>query len=271
MTGIPWLVVAELLLLGAVGGLLAGLLGVGGGMVLVPFTSLLFAGRGIAPELTLKMAVATSLATICFTAVSSVRAHARHGAVRGDIVRRLAPGIVAGALAGAQVAKWMPARALHAVFAVFIAAAATQMLAGRKPAATRTLPGTGGMAAVGLAIGLVSSLVGAGGAFLSVPFMVWCAVPMHQAVGTASAIGLPIALAGTAGFVWAGWGEPALPPGALGFVYLPALAALAAASMALAPIGAAWAHRLDVAQLRRLFALLLYGVAAMVLWRGFAG
>ncbi len=258
---------AALLLLGAVGGLLAGLLGVGGGMILVPFTSLLFASRGIAAELALKMALATSLATILFTALSSVRAHAQHGAVRTDIVWRLAPGILLGALAGAQVARWLPATALQVVFALFLAAAATQMLRGRQPVAARALPGTAGMGAMGLLIGTVSALVGAGGAFLSVPFMAWCGVAIHQAVGTASAIGLPIALAGSAGFMIAGLDVAGLPPGALGYVYLPALAALALASVATAPLGAALAHRTDVRRLKRIFATMLYGVGLMLLWR----
>lgn len=268
MAEFPWLFVVELFLLGSVGGLLAGLLGVGGGMILVPFTTLLFAGRGIDAAITLKMALATSLATICFTAISSVRAHAKRGAVRREIVLALAPGIVVGGLIGAQLVRWMPAALLHIAFAVFIGGAATQMLMPPPQAKATSLPSGPVTTAVGGGIGLVSALVGAGGAFLSVPFMVWRGVPMHHAVGTASAVGLPIALAGTAGYVFAGWGDTRLPAAALGYVYLPALAALALASVLTAPLGAALAHRLNVKQLRRLFAFLLYGVSALMLVRG---
>lgn len=269
--GFPWHFFAELAGLGAIGGLLAGLLGVGGGMILVPFTTLLLEARGVPGTLTLKMAVGTSLATICFTALSSVRAHRARGAVRGDVVVGLAPGIVVGAMAGAQLAKALPPAALGAAFGVFLLFAATQMLFELRPAPAHGLPGRWAMAGVGGTIGLLSALVGAGGAFLSVPFMVWRNVTMHQAVGTASALGLPIALAGAFGFVVAGWSAPGLPAGALGFVYLPALAALAGASIVTAPFGAALAHRLNVRQLRRIFAFMLYAVGLAMLSRGASG
>lgn len=265
--GLAPAVIAALLALGATGGLLAGMLGVGGGMVLVPFTTLLLARIGVPAELTLKMALATSLATILFTAVSSVRAHHARGAVRWDLVARLAPGIAIGALGGAQVARFLPSSALHVVFATFLFFAATQMISGLKPKSARPLPGSAGLAAVGTGIGAVSAVVGAGGAFMSVPFMSWCGVAMHHAVGTASALGLPIAAAGTIGYVIAGLSQPGLPPGALGFVHLPALVALATASVLTAPAGAWLAHRMNVAQLRRVFALLLYIVGAMMLYR----
>jgi uncharacterized membrane protein YfcA len=262
----PW-VVAALLALGATGGLLAGMLGVGGGMVLVPFTTLLLARIGVAPDLTLKVALATSLATILFTAISSVRAHHARGAVRWDLVAKLAPGITVGALGGAQLARFVASGVLHVVFASFLFFAATQMIVGLKPRSARTLPGTAGLAAVGAGIGGVSALVGAGGAFMTVPFMTWCNVAMHHAVGTASALGLPIAAAGTVGYMIAGLSQPGLPPGTFGFVHVPALVALAIASVLTAPLGAWLAHRMNVAQLRRVFALLLYAVGAMMLYR----
>lgn len=260
-------VIAAFVALGATGGLLAGMLGVGGGMVLVPFTTLLLARIGVPASLTLKIAVATSLATIVFTAISSVRSHQARGAVRWDLVKRLAPGIVIGALIGAQVARFLPAAALHVVFGGFLFFAATQMLLNLRPKTTRALPGTLALGVIGSAIGTISALVGAGGAFMTVPFMNWCNVAMHQAVGTAAALGLPIALAGTVGFVIAGWNTPGLPPGALGFVHLPALVALAGASVLTAPLGAALAHRMNVQQLRRVFAVMLYAVGAMMLSR----
>lgn len=265
--GLTLPVVAALLGLGATGGLLAGMLGVGGGMVLVPFTSLLLVAIGVPKALTLKMALATSLGTILFTAISSVRAHHGRGAVRWDLVAGLAPGIVIGALLGAQLTRHLPSPALHVVFGGFLFFAATQMLFGLKPRAARTLPGPAGLGAVGATIGSVSAVVGAGGAFMSVPFMNWCNVSMHQAVGTASALGLPIAAAGTIGYVISGWSLPDLPPGALGLVHLPSLVALATASVLTAPAGAWIAHRMNVVQLRRAFAMLLYVVGAAMLYR----
>lgn len=265
---LAWPLVVELLALGAGAGFLAGLLGVGGGMVLVPFMTMLLTAKGFPPALIVKIAVATSLATICFTSLSSVRAHHARGAVRWEIVRRLAPGIVLGSLIGAQIAKALPAPLLAGLFAVFVGFSATQMLRGRGPqATTRALPSPGGLFAVGGGIGTVSSLVGAGGAFMSVPFMTWCNVPIHNAVATSAALGVPIALAGTLGYVIAGWDLHGLPPGTLGFIYLPALLVISAASVLTAPLGARTAHALDVRQLRRIFAVLLYAIAGYMFWR----
>jgi uncharacterized membrane protein YfcA len=211
--------------------------------------------------------VATSLATICFTSLSSVRAHHRRGFVRWPIARVLAPGIVVGALVGAQIAVALPGKALGVLFALFVAFSATQMLLDRKPKPTRTMPGALGTFAAGNAIGLLSSLVGAGGAFISVPFMTWCNVKIHDAVGTSSALGFPIAFAGTVGYIWAGQDLPALPPGALGYIYLPGLIVISLASVLTAPLGARTAHAMDIRPLRRLFALVLYVLAAYFLLR----
>lgn len=266
MTPDPWLV-AELLLLGGVGGLLAGMLGVGGGMILVPFTAALLEARGFPPALVLKVAVATSLAMICFTSLSSLRAHHRRGAVSWPLAAALSPGIVLGSMLGAQVASALPVRALTLVFAAFVALMATRTLKSGSRTGTRELPRWPLLAGMGAAIGSAASLVGAGGAFLSVPFMTAHGVPMHRAVGTSAALGLPVALAGTLGYAWAGWSVDGLPAGTLGYVYLPALIALSAASVPAAPLGAALAHKLDVRQLRRAFAVLLYAIAAAMLLR----
>jgi uncharacterized membrane protein YfcA len=263
--------VAELLALGVVTGFLAGLLGVGGGMMMVPFMTLILSNRGVEAGQSVKMAIATSMATILFTSLSSVRAHHQHGAVRWDLLRGLAPGIVLGGLAaGAGVFALFKGRGLALFFAVFIGYSAWQMLLDRKPKPGRQMPGPAGQAAVGSGIGLLSGLVGAGGAFMSVPFMTWCNVPIRQAVGTSAALGFPIALANTAGFVVSGWSLPAALPGALGYLYLPALAIIALASVTLAPVGARTAHRTDVSRLKRLFALLLFGLAAYMLSRAFS-
>jgi uncharacterized membrane protein YfcA len=267
--GLEWRLVLELLLLGAFAGFLAGLLGVGGGMLMVPFMTFVLTNKGMPAQYVVKMAIATSLATICFTSISSVRTHHRRGAVRWDVVKLLAPGIVAGSLLGAQLAKALPTQILAWLFAAFVGFSGTQMLLDRKPKPTRQLPGTAGTLAAGGAIGTLAALVGAGGAFVSVPFMTWCNVPIHSAVATSAALGFPIALAGTIGYVIAGWSLPAMPPGAVGFIYLPALFTIAAASVLTAPAGARLAHRLPMSQLRRVFAVLLYGLAGYMLYKGF--
>jgi uncharacterized membrane protein YfcA len=259
--------VAELALIGTCTGFLAGLLGIGGGMIMVPFLTIILTHKGYPPEYTVKMAVATSLATIAFTSLSSVRAHHRRGAVLWHVVKVLAPGILLGSLLGAQVAHALPARWLGVFFALFVAFSATQMLLNRKPKPSRTLPGPAATFGVGMVIGGLSSLVGAGGAFVSVPFMTWCNVKIHEAVGTSAALGFPIALAGTLGYIYAGMGLPQMPAGSIGYLYLPGLVIISAASMLMAPVGARTAHRMDIAPLRKLFAVVLYCLAAYFLLR----
>ena len=259
--------ILELALLGIATGFLAGLLGIGGGMLMVPFLTIILTNKGYPAQYTVKMAVATSLATICFSSLSSVRAHHKRGAVRWPIVRLLAPGILAGSLVGAQVAVAMPARVLSVLFALFVAFSATQMFLNRKPMPSRTLPGRPGTLAVGGVIGMLSALVGAGGAFISVPFMTWCNIKIHDAVGTSSALGFPIAFAGTLGYIWAGQDMPQLPPGSLGYLYLPGLLVISLASISTAPLGARTAHGMDIRPLQKVFALVLYALAAYFLLR----
>ncbi len=261
------LLIAELALMGACAGFLAGLLGIGGGMIMVPFMTIILEAKDFPAEYVVKMAVATSLATICFTSLSSVRSHHKHGAVLWPVARVLAPGILVGALVGAQIAAALPTRVLGWVFSLFIAYSATQMILDRKPKPTRTLPGATGMFGMGNVIGLLSSVVGAGGAFVSVPFMTWCNVKIHQAVATSAALGFPIALAGTLGYIWAGRGLPDMPPGAFGYLYLPGLLVIAATSILTAPLGARTAHRMDIKPLKRAFGVVLYLLAAYFLMR----
>lgn len=272
MSGVDPLLIAELLLLGTFTGFLAGLLGIGGGMLMVPFMTFLLSQRGVDASLSVKMAIATSMATILFTSLSSVRAHHRRGAVRWDLVRGLAPGIVIGGLAaGAGAFALLKGQWLALVFALFVGFSATQMLLDRKPRPSRQMPGPAGQAAAGGGIGFLSGLVGAGGGFVSVPFMTWCNVPIHNAVATSAALGFPIALAATAGYVIGGWSLPPALPGAFGFLYLPALVLIAMASVLMAPVGARAAHAMNVRQLKRVFALLLYALAAYMLWKALRG
>jgi uncharacterized membrane protein YfcA len=260
---------AELLLLGCCTGFLAGLLGIGGGMLLVPFLSFILTQRGVPSGMAVKMAIATSMTTIVFTSLSSVRAHHKRGAVRWPLVRNMAPGIVVGGLvAGAGAFALIKGQALALFFAAFVAFSATQMLRGRPPHPDRDMPGRLGQAAAGSGIGFLSGLVGAGGGFVSVPFMTRCNVPIHHAVATSAALGFPIAVANTAGYLVGGLGLPPALPGALGYLYLPALAVVALASVTMAPLGARAAHAMDVRQLKRAFAVLLYLLAAYMLYKG---
>lgn len=259
---------AAYLTLGATVGFLAGLLGIGGGMTMVPLLTIVFTREGFPPQHIVHMALATAMATVLFTAISSAREHHRHGAILWGVVLGMAPGMIAGSLAGTQIVSGMPTTALAVFFGVFVAVAATQILLDRKPKPTRELPGKGGLFIVGGGIGLFSSMVGAGGAFLSVPFMTACNVPIRNGVATSAALGIPIAVAGTIGFVVAGLGQTGLPPHAIGFIDLPALLAIVAASVIAAPAGARAAHRWPVQRLRRAFALLLYVLAAYMLWKG---
>jgi uncharacterized membrane protein YfcA len=269
------LALADLLALATLGlatGFLAGLLGIGGGMLLVPFLTLLLTVRDVAPGLAVKAAIATSMATIVFTSLSSVRAHHRRGTVRWDIVRRLAPGIAAGSLVSSLgVFAAVKGNWLAVFFGLFVTFSATQMFLDRKPLPGRQMPGPAGQLAAGGAIGFLSGLVGAGGGFVSVPFMTWCNVAMHSAVATSAALGLPIALTNVLGYALAGRAVEGLPAGALGYVWMPALVVLAACSVGTARVGAAVAHALPVPELKRVFAVVLYGVAGWMLYQGWWG
>lgn len=264
-----FLLLFEMALLGVCTGFLAGLLGIGGGMVMVPFMTLILSSRGVSSDLSVKMAIATSMATIVFTSIASVRAHHQRGAVRWDIVKRIAPGIVLGSLiASMGVFALLKGAWLALIFALFVGFSATQMFLDRKPTPTRQMPGPAGQFAVGSGIGFVSGLVGAGGGFISVPFMAWCNIAIHNAVATSAALGFPIALANGLGYAIAGQGVPGLPAASLGYIWLPALGAVAVFSFITAPFGARMAHVLPVAKLKRIFASVLYLLAAFMLYKG---
>src|SRR6266567_63543 len=251
--------------LGGVAGVLAGLLGVGGGLVVVPVLSFLFSAQQMPAPFILHLALGTSLASIMFTSISSLRAHHSRGAVNWQVFLRVTPGILVGTLLGSWVAAQLSTRFLKGFFVLFLYYIALQMLLNVKPKPAHQLPGAGGMFGVGSLIGGVSSLVGIGGGSMSVPFLVWCNVSLHNAIGTSAAIGFPIALAGAIGYGANGLTVRSLPPHSLGFVYLPALLGIAVVSMLTAPFGARLAHSLPVPQLKKFFALLLIAMGTKML------
>ena len=252
--------------LGAVAGLLAGLLGIGGGAVIVPMLVFAFSWQGISPDVAMHMAIGTSLGSIIFTAFSSAMAHHKKGGVLWNVFRNIALGILVGTYCGSFVAAQIPGKWLQLFFAFFLYYVATNMLLNKKPSPTRTLPGFLGMTGAGLIIGGVSSLVGIGGGSLSVPYLVWHNVDIRRAIGTSASIGFPIAVAGCLGYVVNGWKISGLPPYTFGYLYLPALAGIVAVSMLTAPIGASIAHRLPVPKLKKFFACFLYVIATKLLY-----
>jgi uncharacterized protein len=259
-----WLV--AYLALGAFVGFLAGLLGIGGGMILVPFLVLLFQAQGFPFETKMQVILATSMATIIFTSISSVRAHHAKGAVKWDVVWTMSPGILLGALVGTRIVSMLSTQFLAIFFTCFLFYTGTQMLMNFKPKASRVLPGRGGLFAAGLVVGVLSALVGAGGGFFSIPFLTWCNVAIHNAVATSAALGFPIAVFTTIGNIWNGWNMPNVPQPALGYIYLPALIGISITSVITAPFGARLAHRLPVATLKRILAAMLYMLALRMLY-----
>jgi uncharacterized membrane protein YfcA len=254
------------LALGAFTGVFAGLLGVGGGAIMVPVLVMLLSGQGFSPDVVMRLALGTSMAAILFTSFSSFRSHARRGAVRWPIVMRITPGILPGTLLGTWIVKQTPTWWLALIFTAFVLYVATQMIVGFRPKPGRTMPGFFGTTCVGVGIGAFSCIVAIGGGSLSVPFMVWCNVRMQEAIGTSSAIGFPIAVGGAIGYAVSGYGVAHLPPHSMGFIYVPAVILLAAASMLTAPVGVSLAHRLPVMRLRQIFAAVLLLLAGKMLW-----
>lgn len=251
--------------LGIFAGLTAGLLGVGGGIIIVPVLIYAFTALGFSSEVLTHMAVGTSLATIIVTSIGSVYQHHKKAAVLWPVLLWFALGLVCGALFGAKIADLLRGRVLQILFGGFALIIAYQMVMGLKPKPSRGLPGPVGLSIAGIIIGAISAIFGIGGGSLSVPFFSWCNMKMQDAVGTSSAAGMPIAIAGALGFVWTGWQHPALPAYSLGYVYLPALVGIAVTSVIFAQVGARLAHRLPAATLKKIFAVLLAVVGGKLL------
>jgi len=252
--------------LGVIVGIIAGLLGIGGGVVIVPILIFVFTAQGFSAQHMMQIALATSLGSIVFTSVASFMTHHRHGAVRWDVVKGITLGILIGTFSGTWFAAQLSTQALKIFFAIFLYYVAATMLSNFKPKPTRQLPGVLGLNGVGVVIGIVSSLVGIGGGALSIPFMMWCNVPVHHAIGTSAAIGFPIAVAGTAGYILNGLYIAGLPTPHLGYLYIPALLGIAFFSFFSAPYGAKLAHKTPVVTLKRIYAAFLIVVATRIIW-----
>jgi uncharacterized membrane protein YfcA len=250
--------------IGTIVGFLSGLLGIGGGVIIVSSLALMFAAHGFPATYVMHMAIATSLGAMLAGSFASLRTHDRHGAVDWSVVKLMTPGLVAGSVGGAALARLMPTAFLKFVFLGITVFLSLQMVLGLKAKGARELPGRAGLAAAGFFVGLVSGLFGGGAAAIGVPFLTWCNVSTHRAIGTVAALAFPLAVAGSIGYAVAGWSVAGLPRWSVGFVYLPALVGISAASMLLAPFGARLAHRLPGARLRRIFALILAGLAVKV-------
>ena len=253
------------LAVGAFVGFFAGLLGIGGGAAMVPVLALIFAAKQFGSVHAVHLALGTAMATMLFTSISSVRAHHQHNAVNWPVVRRMAPGIIAGTFGGALLASVLDVRLLTVVFTTLIYYLSAQMLFGRKPR-PGTMPQTiAGTSAAATGIGMISSLTATGGAALVVAYLVKRGARVHEAIGTAAGIGWPLAAAGTAGYVLTGWSETGLPEYSVGYVYLPALTGIVLASVLLAPLGARLAHRTPGPLLKKIFAIILFLLATKML------
>ncbi len=253
---------AGYLAIGGLTGFFAGLLGIGGGTIIVSSLALMYSAQSFPPQHVMHMAIGTSLAAIMSGAWASFRTHHRHGSVDWPAVKAMVPGLLAGVMLGAGLARLMNTAALKATFLAIMAIIVAQMVFNLRPQAARELPGAAGMSAMAVVIGLAASLFGGGAGALGVPFLLWCSMSMHRAIGTVAAMGFPVAIAGAVGYAIAGANVPGLPPWSVGFVYLPAFAGISITSVLVAPYGARLAHRLQGPTLRRIFAafLVLIGI-----------
>lgn len=260
----------ELLLMclaaGAVAGLLAGLFGVGGGLIIVPVLVAIFEMQGFDSSIHMHLALGSSLATIVMTSTSSVIAHHRKGAVEWPVFRALAPGLVIGALFGAWLADFVSSEHLRIAFGVGEILVAINMLRPKGTARERSLPNKAGLASAGGIIGTLASMGGIGGGTFMVPYLSWCGMQMQRVVATSAAGGLPIAVAGATGYAIAGWNEAALPEYAFGYLYLPGILGIISASVLVAPLGAQLAHKLPADKLKLAFAALLAGLGIKLLF-----
>lgn len=256
------------LALGLVAGVLAGMLGIGGGVVVVPALIWLFHREGLNEQIIPHLAIGTSLATIVFTSLSAIYAQHKRRAIDWPIVRLLAPATLLGGFASGYLAGFIPAETLKTIFALFLLLVGIQFILNWKPAPHWRLPGRGGLWGSGLSIGALSALLGIGGGNITVPFLHACNLELKRAIAISTALGFPIALFGAAGFVLSGWHNAALPASTLGYVSLPALTAIASVSIMMAPLGVRLSHELPVKKLKQVFGLLVLAISISMLWNG---
>ena len=254
-----------LLAMGALAGMFAGLLGIGGGIIIVPVLAVVFTAQGISIDVLMHVAIGTSLATIVITSLSSIRAHQKHHAINWSVVRIITLGVFSGGLIGSIIAKLIPGENLKLIFSIFMFLIAAQMFFGNTTKPHRILPGKLGMIFTGTVIGIVAALMGVGGGSMTVPFLTWCNMSIRNAVATSSAIGFPIAVAGTLGFIITGWSVSDRPVMSFGYVNLPAFLSIVIASVLSAPLGAWIAHRIAPILLKRIFASFLFILALKML------
>lgn len=255
-----------LIAIGAVAGILAGLLGIGGGLVIVPAMTVLLISQGAGIDIAVPMAVATALGSMLLTSAASALSHARRGNVDWSVVLRLGPAIALGALLGARLATGLSGPTLARVFAVITAVIALRMLIGASAGTRQVRPRVRAWPVAGPLIGGVSAMIGIGGGSFNVPYLAWNGYSTLGAVGIAAACGWPIALAGSAGFVVEGWGRQ-LWPSSLGYLYLPGAALIGLAGSLAAPLGANLAHRIGSEMLGRVFGVFLLVVALRMAWQ----
>lgn len=260
---IEW--IAAYLVLGAIVGLMAGLLGIGGGGIMVPVLTAMFAAQGVPTEQVVHLALGTSMAAIVVTAISSVRAHHKHRAILWPVMAKITPGVLLGTFCATYLAASLSSRALSIFFACFMTYVALNMVLGLKPKAQRPLPKTPVFIGAGIVIGAISALVAIGGGSLTVPFLMQYSVSIRQAIATSAAVGLPIAIAGAFGYILNGLGTAGLPAHSLGYVYLPAAVLISVTSFLTAPLGARLTHTLPVGILKKVFAVLLIALSLKML------
>lgn len=253
------------LLLGCVAGTLAGMLGIGGGLIIVPALAFTFEAQGFDESIIMHLALGSSLATIVVTSLASIRTHHRHGAVMWPLVMRLSGGIVVGAVLGALLADQLASGWLQKIFAIFTLLVAVQMVFELRPPAVHQLPRAPVLVIVGGGVGAVSAIIGIGGGTVTTPFLLWCNIAARRAIATSAACGLPIAVGGAAGYWFAGLDVIYLPAGSSGFLYWPAIIGVVASSVIFASLGARLTHRLPVGALKKGFAMLLVAVGLKLL------
>ncbi len=258
--------ILSFLLLGSFVGFMAGLFGIGGGGIMVPVLTTLFIFQGVPIEKVVHLALGTSMASIIVTSLSSMRAHYAKDAILWPIVKVMAIGIILGTFIATFVVVNIPSIYLALFFSLFMAYVSIQMFLDKKPKPSRTLAGNGGLLLAGSGIGAISALVSIGGGSLTVPYLLWQNVDIKKAIGTSAALGFPISVVGTVGYIFNGWSVTAGEEYTFGFVYIPAVLLISATSFFTAPYGARLAHKLPVKTLKKVFALLLIALSLKMLF-----